>query len=61
MSRPVTADTRKVATYFAHPAPGTYSKGAELGFQLQIGSTPFPGYPMMTLAEQFYSLKKTLG
>ena len=60
MFRPVTATTDKVATYFYHPMQGTYNKNAELEFQLQIGSKLFPEYPMMSLAEEFYSLKKTL-
>eukprot|EP00969_Alexandrium_andersonii_P335774 14841085-Alexandrium_andersonii.AAC.1 len=38
-----------------------YDKRAELEFQLQIGSKLFPECPMMSLAEQFYSLKKTVG
>eukprot|EP00969_Alexandrium_andersonii_P372643 15482176-Alexandrium_andersonii.AAC.1 len=57
---PVTADTDKVATYFYHPTQGTYSKCAELEFQLQTGSKLFPEGLMVSLAEAFYSLKETL-
>eukprot|EP00969_Alexandrium_andersonii_P337869 14932563-Alexandrium_andersonii.AAC.1 len=39
----------------------TYSKRAELAFQLQIGSKLFPACPIVSLAKQFYSLKNTLG
>eukprot|EP00969_Alexandrium_andersonii_P194162 8576864-Alexandrium_andersonii.AAC.1 len=60
MFRPVTADTDKAATYFYHPTQGTYDTRAELEFQLQIGSKRFPEYPMMSLAERFYSLKTAL-
>ena len=39
----------------------TYNKSAEVEFQLQIGSKLFPEYPVQSLAEAFYSLRKTLG
>eukprot|EP00969_Alexandrium_andersonii_P097961 4324617-Alexandrium_andersonii.AAC.1 len=61
MFKPVTADTGKVATYFYHPTQGTYSNTGALEFQFQTGAKLYPECPRMSLAEQFYSLRKTHG
>ena len=53
--------SNKVANYFYHPMIGGYDKDAEVEFQLQLGSAVFPQYPIRSLAEAFYSLRKTLG
>jgi hypothetical protein len=39
--------------------PYDYSK--ELQWQIQIGSKDFPEYPVRSMAESFYQLKKALG
>ena len=39
----------------------TYDNNAEIEFQLQLGSAVYPQYPIRSLAEAFYSLRKTLG
>ena len=51
----------KVANYLYHPMNATYNKDAEVEFQLQLGSAVYPQYPIRSLAEAFYSLRKTLG
>ena len=56
-----TDSSNKVANYFYHPMIGGYDKDAEVEFQLQLGSAVFPQYPIRSLAEAFYSLRKTLG
>ena len=61
-----TATNDKVANYFYHPmsnggASATYKKEGEVEFQLQLGSAVYPQYPIRSLAEAFYSLRKTLG
>jgi len=38
-----------------------YDVTKEMEFQIQIGSKLFPEYPMRSLAECFYQLRKTLG
>ena len=53
--------SNKVANYFYHPMGATYDKTAEVEFQLQLGSAVYPQYPIRSLAEAFYSLRKTLG
>ena len=40
---------------------GTYDYNKELQWQIQIGSKMFPEYPVRSLAEAFYQLKKALG
>ena len=50
-----------VVNYFYNPMIGGYDKDAEVEFQLQRGSAVFPQYPIRSLAEAFYSLRKTLG
>ena len=61
-----TATYDKVANYFYHPmsnggASATYKKGGEVEFQLQLGSAVCPQFHILSLAEAFYSLRKTLG
>ena len=50
---------------FQHPMAGANNTGGnhdtELQWQLQIGSKMFPEYPVISLAETFYQLKKALG
>ena len=38
-----------------------YNKNRELNFEMQIGSKKYPEYPMQSLAEAFYQLRKSLG
>ena len=38
-----------------------YDPGREMEFQVQIGSKLFPEYPMRSVSECFYQLRKTLG
>ena len=38
-----------------------YDRTKQLEFQMQIGSKLFPEYPIRSLAEVFYNLRKTLG
>ena len=38
-----------------------YDPSKEFEFQIQIGSKLFPEYPVKSLQEAFYQLKKTLG
>ena len=40
---------------------GQYNYSEELQFQMQIGSKMIPEYPIRSLAEAFYHLRKTLG
>lgn len=37
-----------------------YNKNKELSFEMQIGAKKYPEYPLQSLAEQFYSLRKSL-
>ena len=39
----------------------TYDPTKEMEFQIQIGSKLFPEYPVKSLAEAYYQLRKTLG
>ena len=53
---------RKEVNYFWHPMGATaYDHSKELEFQMQIGSKLFSEYPLRSLAEQFYQLRKALG
>ena len=38
-----------------------YDLAKEVEFEVQIGNNRFPQYPIRSLAEAFYSLRKTLG
>ena len=42
-------------------APWNYDQNYEMEFQLQVGSKLFPEYPMRTLQECFYQLRKCMG
>ena len=46
---------------FYHRMAGTYSKTGEIQFELQLGSKKWPEYPMLSQAESFYQLRKTMG
>jgi hypothetical protein len=53
---------RKEVNYFWHPMGQTdYDYNKEIEFQMQIGSKLFPEYPIRSLAEAFYQLRKSLG
>lgn len=57
----------KTFNTFLHPMSGNnyetsiYAYQEELQWQIQIGSKMFPEYPVRSLAETFYQLKKSLG
>ena len=56
------APSRKEVNYFFHPMGSSeYNHSEELQFQMQIGSKLIPEYPIRSLAEAFYHLRKTLG
>ena len=46
---------------FYHPMLGTYSFANELEYRVQIGSKMIPVYPIRSLSEAWYQLKKALG
>ena len=46
---------------FYHPMGGNYEYEKELEFEMQIGSKKFPEYPIRSVAEAFYQLRKALG
>ena len=46
---------------FEHPMNGTYDVTREVQYQVQIGSKLFPEYPVRSLAQAFFELKKALG
>ena len=52
---------QKVANFLYHPMHKVYNKKAEVDFQLQLGRAVYPQYPIRSLAEAFYSLRKALG
>ena len=41
--------------------PGTYDSTKELEFEMQIGNKKSPEYPIRSVAEAYYQLRKTLG
>ena len=53
----------KSTNNFIHPmnSSGFYNPAKEMEFQIQIGSKLFPEYPVKSLAEAYYQLRKTLG
>jgi hypothetical protein len=56
------ACAKGVPNDFWHPmAAGDYNYANELQLQIQIGSKLYPEYPIRSLAEAFYQLRKTLG
>ena len=46
---------------FYHPMGGNYVYEKELEFEMQIGSKKFPEYPIRSVSEAFYQLRKALG
>ena len=46
---------------FQHPMDGSYDYNKELEYQIQIGSNMFPEYPVRSINQAFYELKKALG
>ena len=46
---------------FYHPMQGTYDFSQEVEYQLQIGGKVIPEYPVRSLSQAFYELKKALG
>ena len=49
---------------FFHPmsyTEGEYRSGYEMEFQLQVGSKLFPVYPIRSVTEAFYNLRKCMG
>jgi hypothetical protein len=46
---------------FQHPMDGGYDDNKELEYQIQIGSKMFPEYPVRSINQAFYELKKALG
>ena len=46
---------------FWHPMAGTFDSDKEVELQIQIGSKLYPEYPIRSLSEAFYQLRKTLG
>ena len=54
--------SRREVNHFAHPMGSSqYNHSEELQFQVQMGSKMIPEYPIRSLAEAFYHLRKTLG
>ena len=53
----------KTTNNFIHPmnSSATYDSSKEMEFQIQIGSKLFPEYPVKSLGEAYYQLRKTLG
>ena len=43
---------------FQHPMDGGYNYGLEMEYQIQIGSKMFPEYPVRSINQAFYELKK---
>ena len=46
---------------FYHPMQGVYDFDEEVEYQLQIGGKMIPEYPVRSLSQAFYELKKALG
>ena len=46
---------------FDHPMEGEYNFTQKFGYQVQIGSKMIPEYPVRSLAQAFYELRKALG
>ena len=53
----------KTTNNFIHPmnSSAIYDSSKEMEFQIQIGSKLFPEYPVKSLGEAYYQLRKTLG
>ena len=58
---PTNHNTQNEVNLFWHRMAGTYNKSHELQFELQLGSKKWPEYPMLSQAESFYQLRKTMG
>ena len=46
---------------FQHAMSGAYNNTLEMEYQIQIGSKMFPEYPVRSINQAFYELKKALG
>ena len=46
---------------FQHPMDGGYNHNLEMEYQIQIGSKMFSEYPVRSINQAFYELKKALG
>ena len=46
---------------FQHAMNGPYENKYEMEYQIQIGSKMFPEYPVRSINQAFYELKKALG
>ena len=62
----MSSDAANEVNNFDHPmsvnaTPGTYDSTKEIEFEMQIGSTKYPEYPIRSTAEAFYQLRKPLG
>ena len=51
---------KEVNTFF-HPMGTAYDKDKELSFEMQIGANKYLEYPMQSVAEQSYQLRKSIG
>lgn len=51
----------QAACSFWHPMEGAYGFDKEVALQIQIGSKPYPEYPIRSLAEAYCQLRNTLG
>ena len=51
----------KKKSNFYHPMLGNYDFKKELEYQIQIGSKMIPEYPVRSLVQSIYELKKSLG
>ena len=58
---PVDYTAQNEVNLFWHRMGGTYDKAHEIQFELQLGSKKWPEYPMLSQAEGFYQLRKTMG
>jgi hypothetical protein len=58
---PANRNLRNEVNLFYHRMAGTYNKAQEIQFELQLGSKKWPEYPMLSQAEGFYQLRKTMG
>ena len=50
-----------VCNSFWHPMEATFNFDKEVEIQIQIGSKLYPEYPIRSLAEAYYQLRKTIG
>jgi hypothetical protein len=56
-----TSDGFEVRDFFHPMGEDSYDSTKEVEFQLSIGSKLYPEYPIRSLAEAFYQLRKSLG